>query len=110
MAASGGHWKGGNFVAAGNTRNVANTRQTDQAIAMWEKVNALFPTDRVQSHIESLRSGRADWFRSVGLLRVAADRHARGSSGRWNPERYEQNLAKLKSIYRESGLAGYMQD
>lgn len=104
MAKAGGSQK---MVTVNGVRmavTISNKKDTASAIKFWAALQDKFPYNRVQTHIDSLAKGKADWYRSYGLIYSAVSNNSNSNRGVFSPSRYEENLAIAMQMLHDSGL------
>ena len=81
----------------------------EMALSFWREVQKTFPHKEVQLWIDSLESGKADWFRNYSLSAVASSAHSTNSKGRWSYALHEENTEKLNAIAQKHEVTRLMQ-
>ena len=84
---------------------------TQKAITFWSKLNNQFPHERITAHVQSLESGKSDWFRSFGIANIAISAHCQIGRFGFDDKKYETGKQTVRDLLNECGLSeGMMQN
>ncbi len=76
-----------------------------KALAFWNEVYGLFPTQDILDWMNLIAENKVDWFRNGGLALIAVTTHSNNSRGLFSNAKCEANRAVLDTIVQKYNLS-----